>query len=67
MAVAKITEISSSSKKSFEDAIQKGIDRAAKTLDQVSGAWIKGQKVVVDNGQIVEYRVIMKVSFVLKN
>jgi flavin-binding protein dodecin len=67
MAVAKITEISASSKKSFEDAIQKGIDRAAKTLDKVSGAWIKGQKVVVDNGQIVEYRVIMKVSFVLKN
>ena len=67
MAVAKITEISSSSKKSFEDAIQKGIDRAAKTLDKVSGAWIKGQKVVIENGKIVEFRVTMKVSFVLKD
>jgi len=67
MAVAKITEISASSRKSFEDAIRRGIERATKTLDKVSGAWIKGQKVVVENGQVVEYRVVMKVSFVLKN
>jgi len=67
MAVAKITEISASSKKGFEDAIRKGIERATKTLDKVSGAWIQGQKVVVENGKIVEFRVTMKVSFVLKD
>ena len=67
MSVAKITEIQSSSKKSFEDAIASGIDRAAKTLRDVSGAWIKGQKVVVKKGKIVEYRVLLKVSFVLQD
>lgn len=67
MSVAKITEIQSSSKKSFEDAIASGIDRAAKTLRDVSGAWIKGQKVVVEKGKIVEYRVLLKVSFVLQD
>lgn len=65
MSVAKITEIQSSSKKSFEDAIESGITRAGKTLRNVSGAWIKSQQVVIDNGKIVEYRVLMKVTFVL--
>ncbi len=66
MAVARVTEISSSSKKSFEDAIQIGIKRANKTLENVSGAWVEGQKVIVTNGRITEYRVLLKVTFVLK-
>jgi flavin-binding protein dodecin len=65
MAVARITEITSSSKKSFDDAIASGIARANKTLRRVAGAWIKGQKVLVENGKVVEYRVTMKVTFVL--
>ncbi len=65
MAVAKVTEIIASSNNSFEDAIQQGIDRANKTLKNVKGAWIKSHKVVVEGGKIVEYRVAMKVSFVL--
>jgi flavin-binding protein dodecin len=67
MSVAKITEISSSSSESFEDAIRKGIERADKTLDKVRGAWVKEMKVDVDDGDIVAYRVILKVTFVLKD
>lgn len=66
MSVAKVTEITSSSTKSFEDAIESGIARASKTLDQIQGAWIKEQKVVCDGERITEYRVTMKVTFVLK-
>jgi flavin-binding protein dodecin len=67
MAVAKVTEIISSSATSFEDAVVKGIERADKTLQNVKGAWIADQKVKVDKGKITEYRVIMRVSFVLKD
>lgn len=67
MSVAKITEIQASSKKSFDDAMQAGIARANKTLRDVTGAWIKSQKVVVDSGKITEYRVLMKVSFILQD
>ncbi len=67
MSVAKVTEIISSSKKSFEDAIEKGVSRAHKTLDNVKGAWVKEQKVEVDGGKIVEYRVNLLVTFVLKD
>jgi flavin-binding protein dodecin len=67
MSVARVTEITSSSSKSFEDAINGGVERANKTLQNVKGAWIKEQKVVVDGGKIVEYRVTMKVTFVLKD
>lgn len=67
MAIAKVTELISSSKKSFEDAVEQGIKRADKTLANVKGAWIKGQKVVVEKGKIIEYRVIMEVTFVLKS
>ena len=67
MSVAKITEIQSSSTKSFEDAIKSGITRANKTLKNVSGAWIKSQQVVIDNGEVTEYRVLMKVTFVLND
>ena len=66
MSVAKVSEITASSTKSFEDAIQKGISRATKTLDKVQGAWIKDQEVVVEGGKITEYKVRMKVTFVLK-
>jgi flavin-binding protein dodecin len=67
MAIAKVTEIISSSKKSFEDAVQTGIKRASKTLDEVKGAWIKEQTVKVTGGKITEYRVAMLVTFVLKD
>jgi flavin-binding protein dodecin len=65
MAVARVTEITASSNKSFEDAIEMGIARAAKTLKNVEGAWIQDQKVVVESGKITEYRVNMKVTFIL--
>jgi flavin-binding protein dodecin len=67
MAIAKVSEIISSSKKSFEDAVEDGIKRASKTLQNVKGAWVKDQKVVVENGKIIEYRVILRVTFVLKD
>ncbi|MBN9236268.1 MULTISPECIES: dodecin family protein [Phyllobacteriaceae] len=65
MSVARVTEITASSKKSFQDAIEKGVERASKTLKNVEGAWIQDQKVVVENGKIVAYRVNMKVTFIL--
>ena len=67
MSVAKITEISSSSEASFEDAIKEGIKRASKTLHNITGAWVSEQKVVVKNGDIKEYRVHLKISFVLED
>jgi flavin-binding protein dodecin len=67
MSIARTTEITSSSKASFEDAIKKGIKRYAKTIDKVEGAWIKEQKVVIHDGEIAEFRVTMKVSFILKD
>jgi flavin-binding protein dodecin len=66
MAVARVTEIISSSKKSFEDAVDTGISRAGKTLKNIQGAWISDQKVVVEKGKITEWRVRMKVTFVLE-
>jgi flavin-binding protein dodecin len=65
MSVAKITEIQSSSTKGFDDAVKTGIKRADETLRNVRGAWIKSQQVVVEKGKVVEYRVLMKVTFVL--
>jgi flavin-binding protein dodecin len=65
MSVARVTEISSGSSKSFNDAVEKGIKRAAKTIRNVEGAWVQDQKLVIKKGKITEYRVIMKVSFVL--
>jgi flavin-binding protein dodecin len=67
MSVASITEISSTSEKSFEDAIQQGIARATKTLRQVRGAWVKEQEVQVENGRIRSYKVVLKVTFVLED
>ena len=65
MSVAKVTEISSSSTVSFDDAIKQGIARASRTLNGIQGAWVKEQKVVCDGENITEYRVDMKVTFVL--
>jgi hypothetical protein len=65
MSIAKITEISSSSTVSFEDAVQQGITRAGKTLKNIKGAWISEHKVDVEDNTITAYRVMMKVSFVL--
>lgn len=67
MSVAKVSEITASSTKSFEDAIEEGIKRATKTLDKVQGAWIQDHEVAVKNGKITEYKVRMKVTFVLKD
>ncbi|HVL19626.1 MAG TPA: dodecin family protein [Amaricoccus sp.] len=66
MSVARVTEITASSDDSFDDAIKAGIARANKTLKNIEGAWVQGQKVIVREGQIVEYRVNMKVTFVLE-
>ena len=67
MSIARVTEITSSSTKSFEDAVRSGIKRAGKTLDNIKGAWIQEQSVVVDGDNVSEYRVNMKVSFILND
>jgi flavin-binding protein dodecin len=64
-SVARVTEVISSSTESFEDAVAKGIERAAQTLRGVQGAWIQEQKVVVKDGKVAEYRVDLKITFVL--
>jgi flavin-binding protein dodecin len=65
MSVAKVSEISATSKKSFEDAIVQGLARASKTLRHIKGAWVKEHQVKCDEGAIVEYQVNMMVTFVL--
>ena len=65
MAVAKVEEISATSKKSFEDAIEEGLARTVKTLRNVRSAWVKEQHVRLDGKKIVEYQVNMAVTFVL--
>ncbi|HEU5219255.1 MAG TPA: dodecin family protein [Gemmatimonadales bacterium] len=67
MSVAKVTEISATSSKGFEDAIKSGISRATKTLKNVKGAWVNGQKVEIENGKIKNFRVDLKVTFVLED
>ena len=66
MSVARVTEIIASSTKSFDDAVETGVARACDTLKNVQGAWVQDQNVIVDNGKIKEYRVNLKVTFVLK-
>jgi dodecin len=66
MSVAKVIEISSSSTVSFDDAIKQGITKAGQTLKNIQGAWIQDQQVVVNNNQVSEYRVMMKITFVLE-
>ena len=67
MSIAKVTEIISSSTKSFEDAVESGVKRASKTLKGITGAWVSDQKVTVSDGQISEYRVVLKITFVLQD
>jgi flavin-binding protein dodecin len=66
MSVAKVIEIISTSSKSFDDAVSKGVSRASKTISGITAAWVKDQSVEVSKGKITEYRVILKVTFVLK-
>ena len=65
MAIAKVIEVNSSSAKSFEDAIQTGIAKFTETVKNVQGAWSNEQKVVIKDNQIVEYRVNLKISFLV--
>ena len=68
MSIARVTEIKSSSKKSFDDAIREGVARAAKRLTGVKSAWVENQEVLVDDkGKVVEYRVQLKVTFILED
>ena len=67
MQVARVTEIIAASEKSFDDAVKVGIARACQTLKNASGAWVKDQKVVVSKNKITEYRVNLKVTFVLED
>ena len=66
MSVAKTSEISASSSKSFEDAISKGIKKMSETVKNIEGAWVKEQKVVVKDGDVASYRITMKVTFIVK-
>ncbi len=66
MSVARVTEITASSTKSFEDAINGGLRKANETLDQIEGAWVKDMKVKVTDGRVSEYRVNLKLTFVLR-
>ena len=67
MTVAKVIEISSSSPKGIEDAVTHGLDRAAKTINNIRGAWVNDIKVVTDpNGKVREWRVNMRINFVLE-
>jgi flavin-binding protein dodecin len=67
MSVARVTEITAESTKSFEDAINTGISRANKTLKNVRGAWVQEQKITITNGKIDNYRVNLKITFVLED
>ena len=67
MTIARITEVISTSTISFDEAIKKGIERAARTLDNVDGAWVQGQKVTVENGSISQFEVTLKITFVLND
>jgi dodecin len=65
MAIARMTEISATSQTSFDDALQQGVERANRTLRNLEGAWVKDQEVTLRDGQITEYKVKLKVTFVL--
>jgi len=65
MSVAKVIEINCASPKSFDDAIRQGIAKASKTIDGIRGAWIKDQQIIIENGTFKEYRVDLKVTFIL--
>lgn len=67
MSVARVTEIISASTKSFDDAIAKGVARACETLKNVESAWVKDQKMSIKGSKIIEYRVNLKITFILKD
>ena len=67
MSIARVTEISSTSEKSFENAIEEGVLRAAKTLRGIKSAWVKEQEVKIDKDKIVAYKVILKITFILED
>ena len=65
MSVARVSEISATSKKGFEDAVNQGLKRASKTIRNIRSAWVKEQRVWCNNGKITEYQVNLNVTFVL--
>ena len=65
MSIVKVVEISASSPENFQDAIEKGISRASRTIQNITGAWVNEQKVIVENGRVTEWRVNMKIPFVI--
>ncbi|MGQ0429964.1 MAG: dodecin family protein [Gammaproteobacteria bacterium] len=67
MTVAKVSEITATSSKSFDDAIRKGIQRAGKTLKNLTGAWVADQEVMIDKGKVSGYRVRLRITFVLED
>ncbi len=67
MSVARVTEVIASSDKSFDDAVQAGVTRASKTLQNITGAWVKDHKCQVTDGKITEWRVTMKITFILND
>jgi len=67
MSIAKVTEVITESSKSFEDAIEKGVKRANKTIQNLSSAWVKDQSVSIKNGKVDKYRVVLKLTFVLED
>ncbi len=66
MAIAKVIEVISSSTAGFEDAVSSGIAKAAETVDNIEGAWVKDTKVTVSDGKIIEWRVILSITFIVK-
>ena len=67
MSVARVTELSSTSEKSFEDAIRQGLERATKTLRGITAAWIKEQRVTLQDGKVKHYQVNLQITFVLES
>ena len=67
MSIAKVTEVIASSEKSFEDAITQGVERASKTIQNIKGAWVQDQNVVISDGKVTQYRVTLKITFVLNS
>jgi len=66
MTIAKVSEITSTSTSSFEDAVKQGVKRASKTLKNLSSAWVADQEVMIENGKVTGYRVRLRVTFILE-
>lgn len=65
MSVAKIVEVTAESTEGFEDAVRQGVEKASETIHNIKGAWVKEQKVMVENGTVIGYRVVLKVTFII--